>query len=168
MKYKVWPVFKHNSLRKLCSKVKWKPNNVLSGRFISYKINNKWHYHHSIKQTSHKNIKKYQLGDKLTQYQTLWTNIMRIVWQTVRRIPKKFWINNTILTMELRSFQYTACMWWIMVLSVFFFLFFFFVLFFFCYLSMKSKNNLPLKFSLKIFFQIIIIWDKGWKREHFN
>ena len=104
MKYKVWPVFKHNSLRKLCSKVKWKPNNVLSGRFSSYKINNKWHYHHSIKQTSHKNIKKYQLGDKLTQYQTLWTNIMRIVWQTVRRIPEKFWINNTILTMELRSF----------------------------------------------------------------
>ena len=104
MKYKVWPEFKHNSLRKLCSKVKWKPNNVLSGRFSSYKINNKWHYHHSIKQTSHKNIKKYQLGDKLTQYQTLWTNIMRIVWQTVRRIPEKFWINNTILTMELRSF----------------------------------------------------------------
>ena len=99
--------------------------------------------------------KKYHLGDKLTQYQTLWTNIMRIVWQTVRRIPKKFWINNTILTMELRSFQYTACMWWIMVLSVFFF---------FCYLSMKSKNNLPFKFPLKIFFQIIIIWDKGWKR----
>ena len=62
MKYKVWPEFKHNSLRKLCSKVKWKPNNVLSGRFISYNINNKSHYHHSIKQTSHKNIKKYQLG----------------------------------------------------------------------------------------------------------
>ena len=160
---------KHNSLRKLCSKVKWQPNNVLSGRFISYNINNKSHYHHSIKQTSHKNIKKYQLGDKLTQYQTLWTNIMRIVWQTVRRIPKKFWINNTILTMELRSFQYTACMWWIMVLSVFFFFCFcFFCFFFFCYLSMKSKNNLPLKFPLKIFFQIIIIWDKGWKREHFN
>ena len=105
MKFKVWPVFKHNSLRKLCSKVKWKSNNVLNGCLISYNINNKSHYHHSIKQTSHKNIKKYQLGDKLTQYQTLWTNIMRIVWQTVRRIPsKKFWINNTILTMELRSF----------------------------------------------------------------
>ena len=143
MKYKVWPEFKHNSLRKLCSKVKWKPNNVLSGRFISYKINNKWHYHHSIKQTSHKNIKKYQLGDKLTQYQTLWTNIMRIVWQTIRRIPKKFWINNTILTMELRSFQYTACMWWIMVLSVFFFFFFFFMF------PWKAKIIFPLNFLWK-------------------
>ena len=154
MKCKVWPVFKHNSLRKLCSKVKWKSNNVLNGCLISYNINNKSHYHHSIKQTSHKNIKKYQLGDKLTQYQTLWTNIMRIVWQTVRRIPEKFWINNTILIMELRSF------WHLMNYGSY--------CFFFCYLSMKSKNNLPLKFPLKIFFQIIIIWDKGWKREHFN
>ena len=97
MKYKVWPEFKHNSLRKLCSKVKWKSNNVLSGwqqvtLTSQHQADKWWEY------------KKYQLGDKLTQYQTLWTNIMRIVWQTVRRIPEKFWINNTILIMELRSF----------------------------------------------------------------
>ena len=34
-----------------------------------------------------KKKEKYQLGDyKLIQYQILWTNIMRIVWQPVGRI----------------------------------------------------------------------------------
>ena len=43
-------------------------------------------YQYNIKQTSDENIEKYQLGDyKLIQYQILQTNVMRAVWQTVRR-----------------------------------------------------------------------------------
>ena len=43
-------------------------------------------YQYNIKQGSDENKEKYKLGDKLIQYQILQTNIMRIVWQTVRRI----------------------------------------------------------------------------------
>ena len=49
-------------------------------------------YQYNIKQTSDKNKEKYRLGDyKLIQYQILQINIIRTVWQTVRRI------NNEIL-----------------------------------------------------------------------
>ena len=41
----------------------------------------------NIKQTSCENKEIYQLLDKqLIKYQILWTNIQRLVWQTVRRI----------------------------------------------------------------------------------
>ena len=44
-------------------------------------------YHYNIKQTGDENKEKYILGDhKLIQYWILRTNIIRIVWQTVRRI----------------------------------------------------------------------------------
>ena len=47
-------------------------------------------YQYNIKQTSDENIEKYQLGDyKLIQYQILQTNVMRTVWQTVRRITNE-------------------------------------------------------------------------------
>ena len=47
-------------------------------------------YQYNIKQTSGENIEKYQLGDyKLIQYQILQTNVMRTVWQTVRRITNE-------------------------------------------------------------------------------
>ena len=47
-------------------------------------------YQYHIKQTSDENKEKYQLGDyKLIQYQILQTNIMRTVWQTVRRTTKE-------------------------------------------------------------------------------
>ena len=43
--------------------------------------------HYNIKQTSDENKEKYLLGDhKLIQYLILRINIIRIVWQTVRRI----------------------------------------------------------------------------------
>ena len=41
-------------------------------------------------QTSDENKEKHQLWDYyLMQYQILQTNIMRIIWQTVRRIPNE-------------------------------------------------------------------------------
>ena len=52
------------------------------------------HYQYNIQQNSDKNKEKYQLGDKLIQYQILQTNIIRTVWQTVRRIA------NVILGVE--------------------------------------------------------------------
>ena len=52
-------------------------------------------------QTSDENKEKYQLWDcKLIRYQILQTNIMRIVWQTVRRITNEILgvkgLNNTV------------------------------------------------------------------------
>ena len=45
---------------------------------------------YNIKQTSDENKEKYQLWDYLLiQYQILQTNIMRIIWQTVRRITNE-------------------------------------------------------------------------------
>ena len=44
----------------------------------------------NIKQRGDENKKKYQLRDYLLiQYQILWANIIRIVWQTVRRITNE-------------------------------------------------------------------------------
>ena len=43
-------------------------------------------YQYNISQRSDENREKYKLREKLIQYQILQTNIMRIVWQTVRRI----------------------------------------------------------------------------------
>ena len=44
-------------------------------------------YYINIKQKSDEDKKNYQLGDdQLIQYQNLWTSILRIVWQMVRRI----------------------------------------------------------------------------------
>ena len=41
---------------------------------------------------SDENKEKYQFGDnKLIQYLTLWTNIIRIVWLIVRRITNLMW-----------------------------------------------------------------------------
>ena len=37
---------------------------------------------HTINQISDENKVKYQFGDKLIQYQMLWTNILIIVWLT--------------------------------------------------------------------------------------
>ena len=46
--------------------------------------------HYDIKQTSDENKEKYQLGDyQLIHYQILRTVIIRIVWQTVRRITNE-------------------------------------------------------------------------------
>ena len=46
--------------------------------------------YNNIKQTSDENKEKCKLGDyQLIQYQILQTNIIRIVWQTVRRITNK-------------------------------------------------------------------------------
>ena len=38
------------------------------------------HYQYNIQQKSDKNKEKYQLGDKMIQYQILQTNITRTVW----------------------------------------------------------------------------------------
>ena len=46
---------------------------------------------HTINQISDENKVKYQFGDKLIQYQILWTNILIIVWLTVRRITNLIW-----------------------------------------------------------------------------
>ena len=46
---------------------------------------------HTINQISDENKVKYQFGDKLIQYQILWTNILIIVWLTVRRIKNLIW-----------------------------------------------------------------------------
>ena len=47
-------------------------------------------YQYNIKETSDEIKEKYQLGDyKLIQYQILQTNIIRTVWQTVRRITNE-------------------------------------------------------------------------------
>ena len=47
-------------------------------------------YQYNIKQTSDEIKEKYQLGDyKLIQNQILQTNIIRTVWQTVRRITNE-------------------------------------------------------------------------------
>ena len=44
-------------------------------------------YQYHIKQTSDENKEKYQLKDyELIQYQILWTQITRTVWEIVRRI----------------------------------------------------------------------------------
>ena len=44
----------------------------------------------SVKQTSDENKEKYQLGRyEVIQYQVLRSNIIRIVWQTVRRITNE-------------------------------------------------------------------------------
>ena len=44
----------------------------------------------NIKQTSVENKEKYHLGDYwLIQYQISWANIIRIVWQTVKRITNE-------------------------------------------------------------------------------
>ena len=46
--------------------------------------------HYNIKQTNDENKEKYQLGDyQLIQYQILRTDIIRIVWQTVRIITNE-------------------------------------------------------------------------------
>ena len=47
-------------------------------------------YQYNIKQASNENKEKSQLGDyKLIQNQILQTNILRTVWQTVRRIASE-------------------------------------------------------------------------------
>ena len=47
---------------------------------------------YNINQMSDENKEKYQFGDnKLIQYLTLWTNIIRIVWLIVRRITNLMW-----------------------------------------------------------------------------
>ena len=44
----------------------------------------------SIKPTSDENKEKYQLREQESiQYQILQTNIIRIIWQTVKRIPEE-------------------------------------------------------------------------------
>ena len=44
-------------------------------------------YYINIKQKSDEDKNNYQLGDdQLIQYQNLWTSILRIEWQMVRRI----------------------------------------------------------------------------------
>ena len=44
-------------------------------------------YQYNIKQAGDKNREEYQSWDhQLIQYQILWTNIIRIVWQIERRI----------------------------------------------------------------------------------
>ena len=49
-------------------------------------------YQSNIKQISDENKEKYQFGDnQLIQYSILWTNIIRIVWLTVRRITNLVW-----------------------------------------------------------------------------
>ena len=49
-------------------------------------------YRYNINQMSDKNKEKYQFGDnKLTQYKILQTNIIRIVWLTVRRMTNFIW-----------------------------------------------------------------------------
>ena len=45
-----------------------------------------------MNQTRDMNKEKYQFGDnQLIQYQVLWTNIIRVVWLTVRRIINLIW-----------------------------------------------------------------------------
>lgn len=47
-------------------------------------------YQYNMKQTNNKKIRKYQLGDYyLMEYQVLKTNIILIIWQTVRRMTEK-------------------------------------------------------------------------------
>ena len=49
-------------------------------------------YQCNINQMSDENKEKYQFGDnKLTQYKILQTNIIRIVWLTVRRMTNFIW-----------------------------------------------------------------------------
>ena len=52
--------------------------------------NSPYYYLYNINQMSDENKENYQLWDyKLIQYQILQTNIMRIIWQTVRRISNE-------------------------------------------------------------------------------
>ena len=59
---------------------------------MSDQDNSSIQYHYDIKLTGDKNKEKYQLGDcRLIQHKILRTNIIRIIWQTVRRITNVSW-----------------------------------------------------------------------------
>ena len=61
----------------------------MSDQEIHVQCNFSWQYS-KIKQTSDENKEKYQEGDyPLIQYQALWTEIIGIVWQIVRRITNE-------------------------------------------------------------------------------
>ena len=49
-------------------------------------------YQYNIKQISDEKKEKYQFGDnQLIQHSILWTNIITVVWLTVRRIKNLVW-----------------------------------------------------------------------------
>ena len=60
---------------------------------------------HTINQISDENKVKYQFGDRLIRYQILWTNILIIVWLTVRRITNLIWQLNGWAVQLLSQFK---------------------------------------------------------------
>ena len=69
-------------------------------------------YQYNMKQRGDENKDKFQLKDyQLIQYQILRTNIIRIVWQTVRRITNKIleWEGNMFIVTTFQSIYISLC-----------------------------------------------------------
>ena len=67
---------------------------------------------HNIKQSNNKNREKYKVGDDyLIWYQIIKTNIIRIVWQTVRRITTEIMGVKGLMSDCLTILKYFSCIW---------------------------------------------------------